>query len=270
MTKNRSHLRQTPQHELHDLICIGLGPASLAIATALHDALEEEAVSGASHLKTSRPKVAFLERQAEFAWHAGMQIPGAKMQISFMKDLATFRNPRSVFTFINYLFENDRLVQFTNLGTFLPRRIEYEDYMRWVAGWFEDVTSYGEEVVSVDADEKTKGSKAVTSFTVTTRNIVTRQLSYRRAKNVVVAVGGRPKIPKSLPQRHPRIIHSSQYWTVSSRMFLDKDQPLRIAVIGGGQSAAEIFDNITSQFHNAQAVLLIKGTALRPSDDSPL
>lgn len=269
MSKPRSHLRQTPQHELHDLVCIGFGPASLAIGTALHDALEDHA-KGSQLLKTSTPKVAFLERQAEFAWHAGMQIPGAKMQISFMKDLATFRNPRSEFTFINYLFENDRLVQFTNLSTFLPRRIEYEDYMRWCAGWFEDVVSYGEEVVGVQADGKPKGSKAITTFTVTSRNAATRQLSYRRAKNVVIAVGGRPRIPASLPQHHPRIIHSSQYWTVSSRMFLDKMQPIKVAVIGGGQSAAEIFDNITTQFPNAQATLLIKGAALRPSDDSPL
>lgn len=265
MSNPRSLLRQTPQQDLHDLVCIGCGPASLAIATALHDALE----SGDHSLGSTKPKVAFLERQAQFAWHAGMQIPGAKMQISFLKDLATFRNPRSVFTFINYLYENDRLVQFTNLSTFLPRRIEYEDYMRWVAGWFQEVVSYGEEVVNVQADD-TKGSQAVTSFTVTSRDIVSGQLSHRRAKNVVIAVGGRPRIPKSLPQRHPRIIHSSQYWTVSSRMFLDKNQPIRVAVIGGGQSAAEIFDNIPSQFPNSQAVLLIKGAALRPSDDSPL
>ncbi|KAL1311278.1 hypothetical protein AAFC00_001464 [Neodothiora populina] len=269
MSRQRCLLRRTPQLEVHDLVCIGFGPASLAIAVALHDALEAQITSNGPELKTPNPKVAFLERQPRFAWHAGMQIPGAKMQISFMKDLATFRNPRSEFTFINYLFQNNRLVQFTNLSTFLPRRVEYEDYMRWAAGYFEDVVSYGEEVVDVRADETAKGSRAVSSFTVISRNIVTRELSQRRAKNVVVAVGGRPKIPKTLPQNHPRVIHSSQYWTVSSRIFPDKNQPLRIAVIGGGQSAAEIFNNITEQFPNSQSVLLIKGAALRPSDDSP-
>lgn len=265
MIKPKSLLRPTRQEDVHDLVCIGFGPASLAIAVATNDALEERAP-----LKTSEPKMAFLERQEQFAWHAGMQIPGARMQISFMKDLATFRNPRSYFTFINYLHENDRLVQFTNLSTFLPRRMEYEDYMRWAAGHFEDVVSYGQEVIGVEADEKPKGSNAVTTFTVTSRNIVTRELSQRRTKNVVVAVGGRPKIPQSLPQSHPRVIHSSQYWTLSSRIFKDKYQPLKIAVIGGGQSAAEIFDNIPSKFPNAQAFLLVKGAALRPSDDSPL
>lgn len=269
-SKHTSLLRHTSQQEVHDLLCIGFGPASLAIAVALHDALDAQATNKGPELKTSSPKVAFLERQKQFAWHAGMQIPGAHMQISFMKDLATFRNPRSEFTFINYLFENDRLVQFTNLSTFLPKRIEYEDYMRWAAGWFRDVVSYGEEVVGVQADDKPKGSNAVSTFTVTSRNVVTRELTSRRAKNVVIAVGGRPRIPKSLPQNHPRIIHSSQYWTLSSQILADKTKPLKIAVIGGGQSAAEIFDNIPSQYPNAQAFLLIRGAALRPSDDSPL
>jgi len=85
----------------------------------------------------------------------------------------------------------------------------------------------------------------------------------------VIAVGGRPSIPKAFPQRHPRVLHSSQYWTVSSKIFRDPTQPLKIAVIGSGQSAAEIFDNIPSRFPNSKAYLLIRGAALRPSDDSP-
>lgn len=52
------------------------------------------------------------------------------MQISSLKDLATPSEPRSRFTFLNYLFEKGRLNQFINLGTFLPTRAEYEDYLR--------------------------------------------------------------------------------------------------------------------------------------------
>ena len=60
--------------EVFDLVCIGFGPASLAIAVALHD--------------LSVPaNVIFLERQSRFAWHAGMLLPGARMQISFLKDV---------------------------------------------------------------------------------------------------------------------------------------------------------------------------------------
>ena len=63
--------------DVHDLICVGFGPASLAIAVALQDILE-----GASTASSS-PKSAFLENQPDFRWHAGMMLPDAKMQISF-------------------------------------------------------------------------------------------------------------------------------------------------------------------------------------------
>ena len=61
-------------NEVFDLICVGFGPASLAIAVALRD------------LQISA-KILFLERQPRFAWHAGMLLPGARMQISFLKDV---------------------------------------------------------------------------------------------------------------------------------------------------------------------------------------
>ncbi|KAH0274019.1 L-ornithine N5 oxygenase, partial [Aureobasidium melanogenum] len=263
----KTHLQSTPQNDVHDVICIGFGPASLAIAVALHDATKQTGKQP-PQLRT-QPKVAFLERQETFAWHAGMQIPGAKMQISFIKDMATMRNPRSEFTFLNYLHENDRLVQFTNLSTFLPRRIEFEDYLRWCAGWFQNLVSYGQEVVDISPDTKAKSAEGVTTWTITSRNVHTKELSFRRTKRVVVAVGGHPRIPEAFPQHHPRVIHSSQYWTLSSRIFRDRNAPLKIAVIGSGQSAAEIFMNLPSQFPNSKAYLMIRGAALRPSDDSP-
>jgi L-ornithine N5-oxygenase len=112
-----------------------------------------------------------MEKQTQFAWHAGMQLPGAKMQISFLKDLATPRDPRYRFTFLNYLFEKGRLNQFINLGTFLPTRVEYEDYLRWCAGHFEreGKVAYGMEVEGVRAGEKSKDGK-VSNFLVTARD----------------------------------------------------------------------------------------------------
>ncbi len=68
---------------LYDLVCVGFGPASLAIAIALHDAKE----AGTPFLSGAHPKIRFLEKQSSFAWHAGMLLPGAKMQITFIKDL---------------------------------------------------------------------------------------------------------------------------------------------------------------------------------------
>jgi len=266
-SKFKTHVQSTPQNDVHDVVCIGFGPASLAIAVALHDATKQTGKQP-PQLRT-QPKVAFLEKQETFAWHAGMQIPGAKMQISFIKDMATMRNPRSEFTFLNYLHENDRLVQFTNLSTFLPRRIEFEDYLRWCAGWFQNLVSYGQEVVDISPDTQAKSAEGVTTWTITSRNLHTNELSFRRTKRVVVAVGGHPRIPEAFPPNTIRVLHSSQYWTLSSRIFRDRNAPLKIAVIGSGQSAAEIFMNLPSQFPNSKAYLMIRGAALRPSDDSP-
>ncbi|KXL45717.1 hypothetical protein M433DRAFT_58311 [Acidomyces richmondensis BFW] len=259
-----SFIRRYGDDEVHDLICVGFGPASLAIAVALHDAVED----GSTHLRTRAPKVRFLERQLQFSWHAGMLLPGAKMQISFIKDLATLRNPRSQFTFLNYLHEKGRLVSFTNLGTFLPQRIEYQDYLKWCADYFDAVVDYGQDVQAVEAGPVDPKTGALKYFEVHSHNSPS-QSRVLKAKHVVIAAGGRPSIPDCLPTNHPRIIHSSQFATDVHKMFPCGRQPLSVAVIGAGQSAAEVFDNIPSRFPDAKAFLLIRGSALRPSDDSP-
>lgn len=268
--ENRSHLRYTPEDELHDLICVGFGPASLAIGVALHDALDgtDPSLVDVPGLQSRRPKVAFLEKQSQFAWHAGMLLPGAKMQITFMKDMATMRNPRSEFTFINYLHQKDRLVEFANLNTFLPARVEYEDYMRWCASWFDEVVAYDQEVIKVMPEKSSNGE--ITTFSVISRNNLTGRTETRRTKHVVIASGGRPNIPKPFPSNHPRVIHSSKFSHISKEVLKDHDAPYNIAVVGNGQSAAEIFDFLHANYPNSNTRLLIKGGALRPSDDSPL
>src|SRR3546814_2176057 len=59
------------------------------------------------------------------AWHPGMLLDGATMQIAFPKDLVTFRNPQSGYSFFSYLFEQGRLVDFVNHQTFFPTRHEF-------------------------------------------------------------------------------------------------------------------------------------------------
>ncbi|KAI9796239.1 MAG: hypothetical protein M1833_006407 [Piccolia ochrophora] len=266
----RSLLKRSPAEDVHDLICIGFGPASLAIAVALNDSLANAGDnSDSDRIEFKQPKVAFIERQPRFTWHAGMLLPGAKMQISFIKDLATLRDPCSKFTFLNYLHQKGRLVNFINLGTFLPLRLEYEDYMRWCAEWFDDVVDYDHEVMSVTPKTLHPKSSKVDAFQVQSRNAADGQVVTRTARNVVIAVGGKPQIPKYFPQKHPRIIHSSAYSKAVPALLRKQDAPYRVAIIGSGQSAAEIFNDLHSRFPNAKTILIIKGSALRPSDDSP-
>ncbi|KAE8145797.1 L-ornithine N(5)-monooxygenase [Aspergillus avenaceus] len=260
-------LKSTPKDELHDLLCVGFGPASLAIAIALHDALDPCLNKSASRSE-SQPKVCFLERQKQFAWHSGMLVPGSRMQISFIKDLATMRDPRSSFTFLNYLHQKDRLIHFTNLSTFLPARLEFEDYMRWCAQQFSNVVSYGEEVIEVVPGMSKPNGTVVDFFTVKSRNVETGEISARRARKVVVAIGGTAKMPKELPQ-DPRIMHSSKYCTTLPAMLKEGRGPYNIAVLGSGQSAAEIFHDLQKRYPNSKTTLIMRDTAMRPSDDSP-
>lgn len=253
-----------PESE-HDLICVGFGPASLAVAVALHDSI---AAGKQLRQDGTAPRVLFIEKQNTFSWHAGMLLPGAKMQISFIKDLASLRDPRSEFTFLNYLHRNGRLVDFTNLGTFLPARCEYEDYLRWSASFFEPLVRYNNEVVSVTPNKT--GANAVQTFTVEARNVKTGHTQTFRGRNVLFATGGQPSLPKSFPQKHPRVIHSSQYAKVIPQLLPKKDAPYKVAVIGAGQSAAEIFNNVAALYPNSQTWLVMRQEFLRPSDDSPL
>ena len=62
-----------------------------------------------------------------------MLIEDATMQVSFLKDLVTMRNPTSAFSFVSYLHERGRLVDFINHKTLFPLRIEFHDYLEWAA-----------------------------------------------------------------------------------------------------------------------------------------
>ncbi|KAL2369821.1 L-ornithine 5-monooxygenase [Blastomyces gilchristii SLH14081] len=241
----------------HDIICVGFGPAALAIAIAMRDRGIER-------------RVLFLERQPEFGWHTGMLLPGSKMQISFIKDLATLRNPRSHFTFLNYLHQKDRLIHFTNLSTHLPFREEFNDYMKWCASHFNDWVQYNQEVVSVTAVAATPGWPAE-YFKLMARDVRSGKLRELAAKHVIVASGGEQAIPPGLStQPLPKtVIHSSIYLYSVQKLLQERNGSYRFAVVGGGQSAVEISEDIQSRYPNSKVTLITKASALKPSDDSP-
>jgi L-ornithine N5-monooxygenase len=257
-----SALSTAADDEVHDMVCIGFGPAAVGIAVALHDAHEE-----AEGFRQA-PKVRFLERQSGFFWHAGMLLPGAKMQISFIKDLATLRDPCSHFTFLNYLKEHDRLVHFSNLGTFLPSRLEFEDYMRWSANHFEDIVDYAQSVESIRPIQASSGSK-FDALEIRTRNSTTGQLATRLSKNVVIAVGGKASRPPVFQKNLTQVLHTSEYQNKISHVLPDAHGSYSVAVVGSGQSAAEVFNDLHARYPNSSTRLIMRDTAMRPSDDSP-
>ena len=145
----------------------------------------------------------FLERQDTFRWHPGMLLDGATMQIAFPKDLVTFRNPASTFSFFSYLFDKGRLVDFVNHQTFFPTRHEFNDYLQWAAERVDADVHYGATVTRVGGVRGADG--AVDEFEVETADGRTV-----RTRNLAVGAGLQEQIPDwATPS--PRCFHNHQF-----------------------------------------------------------
>jgi L-ornithine N5-oxygenase len=125
-----------------DIVAVGLGPANLGLAAAVDELDGDGAEIGA----------VFLDRRPAFDWHPDMLLPSSVMQISFLKDLATQRDPTSRFTFINYLHDRGRLNDFINMQTFSPTRAEFTDYLEWVVDRLTVDVRWRRSVTRVDLD----------------------------------------------------------------------------------------------------------------------
>jgi L-ornithine N5-oxygenase len=241
----------------HDVIGVGFGPSNLALAIALDECARR------SRLKCA---ALFVEKQPQFTWHGGMLLPGSDMQISFLKDLVSLRDPTSPFTFVNYLHKRGRLQDFINCRTFYPSRIEFNDYLRWVAAQFKSQAAYGETIIAI---EPVTVGQSVTSLRVHSRTLAGGE-TVRLARNLVVAVGGRPFIPQVFAKiaDDPRLLHSSRYLDRVEDIGLG-GKAARVAVVGGGQSATEVTVDLRGRFPDASIDLIFRGHALKPSDSSP-
>lgn len=236
---------------IHDLIGIGFGPSNLALAVALHER------------KSPLDRI-FLEAQPGFAWRPGMMIEGADMQVSFLKDLVSLRDPTSGFSFLSYLHDKGRLERFINRKTFFPSRVEYNDYLAWAAGRLEGVCVYDQRVTLV---EPVRRGDAVTHLRIHSRDAAGRT-SQRLARQIVLAPGGRPHWPQPFDalRGDAAISHSADF--VGS-VLPGVRTGQRIAVIGGGQSATEIFVALARHAAAPAVDLIQRGHALKPADDSP-
>ncbi|MDD2058570.1 lysine N(6)-hydroxylase/L-ornithine N(5)-oxygenase family protein [Pseudomonas sp. GD03860] len=242
-----------------DVIGVGFGPSNLALAIAL----EEQAETAGR-----RAHSLFLDRQTDYHWHGDTLVSQSELQISFLKDLVTLRNPTSRYSFVNYLQQHGRLIDFINLGTFYPCRMEYSDYLRWVAGHFSEQCAYGNRVERVEPVVGNDGNiELLDVISVDSQGREHR----RRTRSVVVGTGGTPRIPavfKGL-RDDGRVFHHSQYLSRITQQRCARGEPMRIAVVGGGQSAAEAFIDLNDSYPNVRVDLILRSEVLKPADDSP-
>ncbi|WP_333732109.1 lysine N(6)-hydroxylase/L-ornithine N(5)-oxygenase family protein [Streptomyces sp. IBSBF 3010] len=238
---------------VHDLIGIGFGPSNVAMAIAIS---EHNARSGTREAVTAQ----FFEQQPAFGWHRGMLIDDATMQVSFLKDLVTLRNPSSEFSFLCYLKSKGRLIDFINHKNLFPLRVEFHDYFEWAAAQVDDLVSYDHEVVGV--------TQVVEDGVVEYLDVTVRSgegLTVHRARNLVIGTGLRPLVPEGI-ERGDRVWHNSELLTRVGE--LDGTSPSRFVVVGAGQSAAENVAYLHRRFPEAEICAVFSRYGYSPADDS--
>lgn len=250
---------QSGPDSIYDVVGIGFGPSNLALAIALHERT-------ARSLGRDEVRAGFLERQPRFGWHRGMLIDDATMQVSFLKDLVTMRDPTSDFSFLCYLRERGRLVDFLNQKTLFPLRIEFHDYFEWAAARVAHLVEYSAEVVSV---RPVTEEGEVRWFDVTSRDpAAPERLTVRRTRSICVATGLEPHLPPDAV-RSERVLHNSELLPRVGELLRSGTPIRRAVVLGAGQSAAEAVDYLHRSFPDAEVCSVFAKYGYTPADDSP-
>ncbi|MCX4091976.1 SidA/IucD/PvdA family monooxygenase [Nocardia sp. alder85J] len=233
--------------KVYDLIGIGFGPANVALAIAL----EEEA--------DANLRAVFLEKSPVPQWQENMLLTGSDIQHHPVRDLVSLRNPRSRYSFINYLHENRRLIEHLNLPTPFPLRTEYADYVSWVRRNLTTRADYGVSVVHLGFDPASDLYQVTTSA----REVIL-------AQQISLGPGRSPLIPgqfAGLLDSRRRVVHLTDYLP-AVRTF-DPRTDGRIGIVGGSQSAVELALDIRRRFPSAVVDILTRSWSLRAKDHSP-
>ncbi|GEP33200.1 monooxygenase [Nocardioides szechwanensis] len=202
----------------YDVIGIGVGPFNLGLAS-LTDPLDLDAV--------------FLEARDELAWHPGMMLDDATLQVPFLADLVTMADPTSRWSFLSYLKETGNLYPFYIRESFYPLRREYDDYCRWAAERLSSVR-FGQAVVSVEHVDDCRAAAYVVT-TGTGEEYVGRRL--------VLGTGTQPRVLECVHDAGGPATHSADYLSHKAALqHLDS-----IAIVGSGQSAAEIYLDLLAE-----------------------
>lgn len=210
----------------HDLVGVGVGPFNLGLACLVEPIQELDCV--------------FLERQGSFDWHPGMLLESATLQTPFLADLVTLADPTSAFSFLNYAKQSGHLYSFYIRESFHPLRTEFNDYCRWAAARLTSLR-FGRDVESIEYDDDVYVVHVAASGGRETY----------RARQLVLGTGTSPHIPVACHRLRDEAIHSSQYLVAKPDLQVKRS----IVVIGGGQSAAEIFHDLLEDIDDRRYAL---------------
>jgi L-ornithine N5-oxygenase len=230
-----------------ELLGIGFGPANLALAIAI----EELSPAISAH---------FIEANSGPAWQAGLLLPGADIQHHPVRDLVTPRNPRSRYSFINYLHETGRLFEFLNVPLHFPLRKEYARYIAWTAAHFAEQVDYG---VRASAIETLPDGR----FLVRADTAEGDTAEYT-ASALVVAPGRSRYIPPVFADvLSDRVVHASDYlYRIDDWMGAGARH---VVVLGASQSACEVVLDLTNREPGVRITNLMRSFGYRLKDTSP-
>lgn len=232
-----------------DIIGIGFGPANIAVAIAM----EEMGLQS---------RVTFLEAENSTIWQKGMLIENSDVQNHPLRDLVTPRNPRSRYSFVNYLFEQGRLFEYLNLGMTFPYRIEYAKYIEWVASHFSGLVKYNTPVARIEmlTDEHERGQGY---------RVIAASGAVYTTRSIIVGTGRTPFIPKLFEgYGSPRVCHISNY-LYSMRAILSLNPRAHVGVIGSSQSAVEVILHLSDHYPEARITAIMRSFGYRLKDTSP-
>ncbi|HEV2342663.1 MAG TPA: SidA/IucD/PvdA family monooxygenase [Actinocrinis sp.] len=233
-----------------DVLMIGAGPSNLAVAVAIEE-------SGSPDVAV---RSLVIEQYEDVKWHRNLLLPWTRSQVSYVKDLVTLRNPRSRFSFLNFLREHDELDAFVNLGTFNPFRWQLSTYQQWVADTLEHVqvrySVRAERILPIHAEDG-----AILGFAVPLSDgdtILCRDLVFGAGRDAFV-----PEVFRNLPAE--RVVHSTEYGSrVGDTAGLARaGRPPRPVVVGGAQSAAEMFMALHQDMPGSSPMMLLRSIALK-------
>jgi lysine N6-hydroxylase len=221
-----------------DIVGLGIGPFNLSLAALLEP--------------VSDVRVRFFDRASEFNWHPGLILDNVALQSPFIKDCVTLIDPTSKYSFLNYLARTHRLNRFIVSDYINVPRWEYNAYFRWVCSQLATL-EFRTTIESV----RYEGGCFVVG---TNRGSVA-------ARDLAVGLGREPYIPPfARVHLGATVYHGSEY--------LFRTAPRRgqrIVVVGGGQTGAEIVNDIIKDNDDlpGKVTWITRRHNFLPFDESP-
>lgn len=152
-----------------------------------------------------------------------------------------------------------------NRKDFFPTRQEFHQYLEWAESSMTNVVTYNSAVTAIRRPRNGAGGSP-DHVQIEVRDTVGGTARLVNAHNVVISTGLEPRMPDGVV-RDERVWHSSEFLAKYRRA--NPAQLKSVAVVGAGQSAAEITKFFYAQLPHAQVHAVFPSYGYSIADDTP-